>query len=270
MKNEISGVLIDSVNDIELIAISMERMSEVEEYLGNASLALESKDYQSAIGFMSFAEVRLKTVKTWLSVLDFFSDGLDIEFDPDRIGFLSQQRIEQARNSITYAQTVTIGGFLIRAEEFLNRAENSFSERNYIHALFQSLYSRALAELAMETRGVSEIGLRMKLDRKIGEAQRTIQQTESRGVLPLLAISYLEYSGGLLESGDITSALMYASYSKEFATISSPIISNIKDGFVFEEEEVFIRPVQRRVEFGGFTYLVLGLILGFFLAKKIM
>ncbi|MFA5405741.1 MAG: S16 family serine protease [Candidatus Nanoarchaeia archaeon] len=214
----LSSIVIDHLYDLESFAITMERISEAEQLVDDSRLALLD-DPIVALGDIAFAKARLVTAVEWSSLLDYFSDSKVISFNVNSIRSLVIERLEFARNSITYAQTIIEPLYLVSAQEHLNQAVSAYNNGDLVYSLFESLKSRAEANLMMEVRGMENVS--SKIDFKREAAQRAISNAMTRGFIPLMALSYLEYADAFDDAP--YQALTFLAYSREFSSLGSSI-----------------------------------------------
>lgn len=257
------NVSIDCINDIELLATSISRLHEAESLLDNATYSFNTNDYESAVYYLSLSDVRMKTAEIWFSTLSYFSNSLNYNFSEDTLADSSQSSIERAQDAIIYADTLVTNIFSVSSHESFSNSLEAFDNKNYIYSIFESLQARALANLAMEVRALNESELVLKLGEKQEEALISIQEAESKGVLPILALSYLEYSKDLYEKGDIASALTYSAYSKEFSVLSDFLIQTPENSEKVSVERTYSRDMDL------LTVLFIGGVIGFLLSKRL-
>jgi uncharacterized protein len=223
----LSIVQVDNINDIEAIMVSIDRLRQAESLISEAKNESFSNNLEYALELTAFAEVRRRTAEEWLTLTEEFTGNENITFNTTLLRTLAQKRIEEAGISITYAYASNIDSsniFLSQAEEYLDEADEAFLGGRYVRALFAALETRALANLAMETRGMGLSEISEKIPKAVEDALRAIVSAESHGVLPILAKSYLEYSSTFESTNPIT-AIIFLGYSKEFAKVSYNIIN---------------------------------------------
>ncbi len=252
---------INHIYDIELLIVSIDRLREAENLIDSSYLAYYSKDYDQALYYDAFAEIRLLTTEQWKQLMDKFSDELNLTFDVNDLIDLARERLENARVSLTYASTVATSNLLISAQEKLDSAESAYNDGKHIFSIFESLKSMAEANLAMEVRGLTTSDLESKIASKTLDASDSIEDAKSEGLLPILAISYYEYSKAYT---DPYQALVFLSYSKEFAKVARDFVRAISTEEQFEQVSgtVKIREVISSSNPDMFTYLFI--MAGFF------
>ena len=271
--NEIIGKIenagrLDSIYDIEAIVVSSDRIFEAEDAMNSAISKLLSNDYYGAVYDLSAAEVKIMSAEEWFSLIDEFKGEHEIRFNKEMIRQLVQERIEQARNSFTYASLMINDGLLSSANEHLKKADEAYLSGNLIFSLFEALKARAEANLAMGIRDISEEQLPSRINLTERNAQKAVLRAEQRGVLPLLALSYLEYSSAF----NGTEKLVFLAYSEEFAKISKDIFIAITGNQTISEGgvtlSVFERKKEENYEFVFAMGALLGFVVSYFIAKR--
>ncbi len=262
----------DDINDVESIVIAINRIMEAEKMLDSAYKNYYNDNYVSAIYYASFAQVRILTSEEWEGLTNFFTNNMNITFNNTKLRDLSLDRITQASNTIAYAKTVSNDAFLSEAEKHLENANNAFSKNEYAYALFESLEAKAEANLAMETRGLTNDTLFEKIKDDEDEVKFFIENVEENGVVPLLAISYLEYAGAFNETQP-AQALIFLNYAKQYSKISSQIInamlSETEKGEILKNN-VWVEPIvcvnDKNQIFVQALMLLIGVSIGFLYA----
>ncbi len=254
---------VDHIYDVELLAVAIDRLRETDDLLDEAYKEYYTGDYDTALYYDAFAEVRLLTSQQWASVLNKFSGEFNATFDVKRLSQLAQRRLEEARIWIAYAGTVTSGSLLESAQNELEKAESAYEDGKYVFSIFESLKALAEANLAMEIRGVSQSTLSSKVEEKKVDVEGAIEDAKSEGLLPILAISYYEYAKAY---DDPSQSLVFLSYAKEFAKISKDLVNAIV-GEEEVQEELGVQ-VRKRVEIkakegmSSYVYILAGFLTG--------
>jgi uncharacterized protein len=262
----VSGL--DSIYDIEAIVVSSDRIFEAEDEMNSAISKISSNDYYGAIYDLSAAEVKIMSAEEWFSLVDEFKGEQEIKFDKEMIRQLVQERMEQARNSFTYASLMLSDGLLSSSNQHLEKADEAYLSGNLIFALFEALKARAEANLAMGIRDISDEQLAQRINLTERNAQKAILRAEQRGVLPLLALSYFEYSNAF----NGTEKLVFLAYSEEFAKISKDIFIAITGNQTIGEGgitlNVFERKTEENYEFVFAMGALIGFVVSYFFAKR--
>ncbi len=236
----ISYQKIDHIYDIELLIVSIDRLREAENLIDESYKSYYSKKYEDALYYDAFAEIRLLTAEKWRDMTLEFEGELNLTFDVNLLVDLARDRLESAKVYHTYASTVSTSSLLQSAQNKLDSATEAYNNKKYIFSIFESLKSMAESNLAMEVRGLSESDLPSKINTKMHDAEEAIDNAKSEGLLPILAISYYEYSKSY---DDPYQQLVFLSYSKEFAKITNDLVRAIsrESGKNFESRQVYIR-----------------------------
>lgn len=252
---------IDHIYDIELLIVSIDRLREAETIIENAYQSYYSRNYEDSLYYDAYSEVRLLTAESWRGLLDEFSGEMNLSFYVGKLSSLARERLESARVSLTYASTVASGSLLDSSQNHLSSADSAYNEEKFVYSIFGSLKSMAEANLAMELRGLSETEVQEKISSKRTDAQSSIDQAKQEGMLPILAVSYYEYSKSY---EDPYQSLIFLSYSKEFAKISRDFVRAISEeqGYQQITGPVYIRRSVERAEPSAFAYLFIAA--GFF------
>ncbi|MCD6403810.1 MAG: hypothetical protein J7L59_01340 [Nanoarchaeota archaeon] len=254
---------VDHIYDVELLAVAVDRLRETDDLLDEAYKEYYTGDYDTALYYDAFAEVRLLTSQQWASVLDRFSGEFNATFDVKQLSQLAQRRLEEARIWIAYAGTVASGSLLESAQSELDKAESAYEDGKYVFSIFESLKALAEANLAMEIRGISQSALSSKVEEKKVDVEGAIEDAKSEGLLPVLAISYYEYAKAY---DDPYQSLVFLSYAKEFAKISKDLVNAIVGKEEVQEEPGVL--IRERVEaeakegISSYVYILAGFLTG--------
>ncbi|MDD5417811.1 MAG: hypothetical protein PHW96_02895 [Candidatus Nanoarchaeia archaeon] len=253
---------VDSVYDIELLTVAYDRIKEAIDLIDRAKQYYMIRDYVNALGYSSLASIRKETSLIWASVTDDFTGNLDVVFEPSKMSSLALERFELAKSSVVYAELLTSGSFLNYASEGLSKAATALAKEEYVFALFEAIESRANANLAMELREATDEMIQERLSKKREDAIYAIHQAEKQGMLPILALSYLEYASEFSEDAPET-ALQFYAYSKEFAEIAKELSNALLGETSYSENTITINPTN----IASFQYsneiIVFSFLLGF-------
>jgi len=220
----IKNYTIDCIDDIEVYAVVIGRIMEAEDLMNSSREAYEKGDYESALYLLSFAQVRKNTAYEWLTLTNEFSGNQSAVFSQDNLKVLSQERIAQSKDYLNYANYLTSSSLLKEAENHLLKAEEAYSKGQYVFALFEAAYARSKVSLTLKLNTLKEISLEDIYSSHEQDAKIAIKKAEEQGLLPILALSYLEYAGSFYKSDPLVS-LIYLSYSEEMAKISQDLYS---------------------------------------------
>lgn len=214
---------VDNIDDIEIFAVVIDRITESESVIDEALDAYDKGDIDTALYLTAYAEVRKNTAYDWLTTVDLLKGDQTLYFDHSKVKPLSQERVDQSRIAIAYAQTVSQNQILDDAVIHQAKAEKALDEGKYVFALFEAAKARAEANLAMEARALTNTSVFVKITSLEKDAQTAIKESEEEGYLPVLALSYLEF-GKTLRDTEPVQSLIYLSYSEEMAKISKDLI----------------------------------------------
>lgn len=235
----------DNINDIEVIAIASERISDAKSNIKEAWKNYYNARYFDSIYYLSYAEERVNTAEKWLLLTKKFT-GKSLNISKENFKGLASLRIGEALSFITYAKLLNID--TTRAEDQVALARNNFDEGKYLTALFNAITARAEVDFLLEVNGLSNEEIEQRLDYFEQEAKEDIYEAQSYGCLPILAFNYYEYAKSLEES-DASSAAIYYTYAKHFAKVSKNL-AEVFEGKEFSEKEkgVTIKPIERKVQ----------------------
>lgn len=257
--------VLDNVNDIEALAISIERFKESQELYDKAVESHSSGDLESTAHYAAYVEARLLSIEQWLTLLNEFKGDERIVFNEDSIRELAIVRIGSARNSITYAKTMFPSFFLESASEYLESSVTAYNNGEYIHSLFEALKARALANLLIELRDIPEESLPSRIQSKDELTTFFIKRSKEKGVIPILALSYLQYARSLYSENDTSSSLIYYAYSKEFAGVTIDMSKEMKKEIELPTE---LREVDKQT-LNIVIFFIAGMIIGLLIALKL-
>ncbi|MCD6547795.1 MAG: hypothetical protein J7K22_04560 [Nanoarchaeota archaeon] len=266
---------IDNLNDIEVYAVVIDRIKEAEDILKEAYNAKIENDTYKTLYLAAFAKVRENTAYSWLTLVNYFKGDMILSFNPQNVKSIAQERIEQAQTSIVYAQTVVNNSVVEQAKEHLKKAITAYNSENYVFALFEASKARATANLAMEIRALTNETIEEKLNDLEYDAKLYIKKAEEKGLLPILALSYLEF-GKTLRQKDPLQSMVFFSYSRQMALISEDLVEAttgkqlVKKG---AEIEVFkVKPFSTTNLIIDILILIsgalLGILISFYLLEK--
>ena len=223
-KNEIN-----SPEDVEVITLSEERISDAENYVDKAWKDFYNDNYISACYNIAYAEERARTARIWLNLTNYFNEK-NMTFNFSSLKSIAEKRIDDAKASILYAKTIM--GSVGNADELLDRAENEYDDGRYASALMNAIMAKATADAFMETNGLQD---KSKVSEFKIEAENSIADAESKGYVPLVAINYYDYANNL---NDVQSKLLYYKYADELAQIDEDLTGQ------HVQKEVVIRKVS--------------------------
>ncbi len=195
-------------SNIELYAITEERVSEAQENVETAWKHYYNGDYIQGIHYASLADTRLYTASLWRNYSNQFPDYIETTQDLKEV---SNNILSEVSSILTYISLTTTNNFLEKANNFLDKARDNYNSENYYAAIIIGLKARANAELASETLQ-SNIDYLIELHRK--RALVSINKTNS-----IIGQSYFEYAE-TLEEDNKGSSLIYYTYSEKLSKLN--------------------------------------------------
>ncbi len=248
---------IDATEDIEIIALAEERINDADSYMEKAWKSYYENSLIEACYNVAYAEERARTAEIWINLTsEFQNENATLTFNMSSIKSLTERRLEDARTSILYAETIVDD--VSEAENLLELAERNYNYGDYSSALMDAIMAKAMANIYMETRGLDEERLKEKAKEFETQAENAISDAMSKGYTPLVAINYLEYGKTL---DDVNSKLVYFKYAAELAKLTEDINSYTP----VEEEEVIVRRVEKKCK--DVQMLLIGFVAGIIVFK---
>ncbi len=231
IEEKIENAKIDSIFDVDALVIAISRLYDAKESLREAG---EEVITSEKIKKVAYAYVRYETVKAWLSMLNFFKGNYSVNFSESKLENLAAEKLQEAYTTISYATAIT--GY----DQFdIEKASEAFDEGEYVYSIFESVKAKAIANLfiALALTKEEDYNKQEELLKEI--ANDSIKLVESQGIIPILGLSYLEYSETFNET---TGRLIFLSYSKEFSKLSLEIAKELNKNITiksnFEIEKV--------------------------------
>lgn len=256
-----TNTTLQSLYDIELLLVSTDRVREAERIMEESYKYYYNGDYAESVYESSFARVRTLTSQLWYGMIGVQEGNISVEFDPRRLETFAYERYRQAQDAQTY--TNTIYGATPTVTEHLTRADEAIKSGKYVFSIFESTQALALSNLVLETSSMSVSQLQSVLADKEQNANEAISSARQKGLLPILAISYKEYAEQF-EEDEPETALVYLSYSKQFADISEELLNAAQTGVIVEKPETKV--VKKNTTDWSSIITSAGLVLlGFFL-----
>ncbi len=247
---------INSPEDIEVITLSEERISDSENYVDKAWKDFYNNNYIGACYNIAYAEERARTAKIWINLTNYFNEK-NMAFNFSSLKPIVERRIEDAKTSILYAETIM--GNVKNADELLQRSEDEYENGQYASALMNAIMAKATADAFMETNGLKDEN---KINEFKIEAENSIADAESNGYIPLVSINYYDYANNL---NDVRSKLLYYKYADELAQISEDLT-----GRQYNETVPTVRKVETPQERQSDLipiYIVISIFIGFVMGK---
>ena len=221
VKSTIQNANINSIEDIEAISISYDRMMDAYSYLDLANKEYYSGDKEKAMYYLAYADMRSISSYDWLYLLNYFNGNLSMSFNQQKLKPLAIEKIDLATTYTTYADILVSSQANFRAHEHLNSAISAYNSGDYLYAIFESTRALADSSISIEAPYILS-NVNQSLDEfKIG-TERTITRAEASGIIPIMAVNYLEYAN-TLENKDPMSAFIYYAYARNFAYLPQEI-----------------------------------------------
>lgn len=208
LKESEEGIFEVNISNIELYAITEERISEAQNKVENAWRNYYNEDYVQAVYDASFARARMYTATLWSKYSGEFPEYINQTEDLKEV---STEILSEVSSILTYSSFSSSNSFLESAEELLEDARESHEAENYYTAIILGLKSGANAELASETE-YSDYSYLIELHKK--RALISINKTNS-----VIGQSYFEYAQSL-EKDNPSASLMYYTYSEKLSKLS--------------------------------------------------
>ncbi|MBN1923509.1 MAG: hypothetical protein JW791_01980 [Nanoarchaeota archaeon] len=248
---------LNHINDLEAVNIAVDRFFEAKQLYNEAVEYYKQDDIFSAFYDVAFTYVRLETSRSWLTLKEAFTDELHVEFNQELLKELALSRIENANTMITYAESVDYSTYSVIATNHLDTSRQAYNEGNYIYSLFESLRALSNANLAMQLRGITleQVSGRIELSKK--QARQNINLVQSNDLMPIMALSYYEYSETFEEDSPAQS-LTFLEYSKQFSLLSIQMVNSIESSITVP---LFNNLNPQEVGY-NFTIVGIGLVIG--------
>lgn len=204
LNKEVGNTTFESIIDLEVYAIVMERLLEAQERLDDANITQNSG--------LAYVEERLISAQSWRRFFEM--EGKDIQLDEDHLRRVCLSKLEEAEERVSnlrvYSESlvVTSAGTLTEAR----RVEDP------ILCIFIASKAKAQANLVLNALVISEENVPSLVDEKIAAVGRVLGQQQAEGFFPLLGYSYWKYSQDLA-SEQPYSALTFAEYALELSNL---------------------------------------------------
>ncbi|MBR9677805.1 MAG: hypothetical protein GOU97_00720 [Nanoarchaeota archaeon] len=231
------NITLTSLYDIELLTVSTDRIREAEQTMEEAYKYYYNDGYVDALYETSFAEVRKVTAETWYEMIGSEPGNLSVTFDTRKLEAFAYERLRQARDSMTYANTIY--GPTPGVAEHLQKSEDAIKTGKHVFSIFESTQAIALSNLILDTSTMDAAQMSQVLEDKKQDATQSINSARQKGLLPILAMSYKEYSKQF-EAEQPETALIYLSFSKHFADISEDLLNAAQTGEIIKRQEIKI------------------------------
>ncbi len=198
---------------LQCVGAAQKRASDADSYLSDAESSYQNDDYLTAMYKISYALQRSESIEWWLGISNYFNDTGDI--NDDELNTLAGEYIEDAQQATVYSGVILeeIGrssSYLSDAEGLLELARTDKENGYPAAAFFEALEALVKANLALELVDGTDND---KIMRAKERASSSIAESRTRGVEPVLAISYYEYAESLVNESSEDIAIVYYKYS---------------------------------------------------------
>jgi len=266
--NELIAIESENVRGItsfECLAASEKRAIEAETLIADAWKNYYNQKYFDAVYYANFAIERAKTSKLWMEVSKENSNGEGL-IDESQIKYNADQRIEDARLSLVYAQTLIGKNTLLdQSAELLQTAEREYEKGKYAAAIFDAIDSKVRSSVSIEVWSSGEDVIKQRLERAKEQAMGAIYLARKNGSEPLMAESYFEYASTFENSDKIASIILYK-YSKGVA-LALRFLEPVENEITNQEIQIEKTPtLVNPSSYNYVGYFLAGLILGLVIA----
>ena len=198
---------------LQCIGAAQKRASDADSYLSDAESSYQNGDYLTTMYKISYALQRSESIEWWLGISNYFNDTGDI--NDDELNTLAGEYIEDAQQATVYSGVILeemgrSSSYLSDAEGLLELARDDKENGYPAAAFFEALEALVKANLALELVDGTDND---KIMRAKESASLSIAESRTRGVEPVLAISYYEYAESLVNESSEDIAMVYYKYS---------------------------------------------------------
>jgi len=266
--NELIAIESENVRGItsfECLAASEKRAIEAEALIADAWKNYYNQKYYDAVYYANFAIERAKTSRLWMEVSKENSNGEGL-IDESQIKYNADQRIEDARLSLVYAQTLIGKNTLLdQSAELLQTAESEYEKGKYAAAIFDAIDSKVRSSVSIEVWSSGEDVIKQRLERAKEQAMGAIYLARKNGSEPLMAESYFEYASTFEGSDKIASIILYK-YSKGVA-LALRFLEPLENEASQQEIQIEKTPILVNPSSYNYVgYFLAGLIIGLVIA----
>jgi uncharacterized protein len=261
----IESANIRGITSFECLAASEKRAIEAENLISDAWKNYYNQNYYDALYYANYAIERAKTAKLWMEVSKENSDGEGL-IDESQIKYNADQRIEDARLSLIYAQTLIGKNTLLdQSAELLETAESEYEKGKYAAAIFDAIDSKVRSSVSIELWSSGEDVIKQRLQRAKEQAMGAIFTARKNGGEPLMAESYFEYATTFEESDRIGSIILYK-YSEGVA-FALRFLDPVNNELAQQEVQIEKSPIiTNSTSYDKVGYFIAGLIIGLVIA----
>ncbi len=239
-----------SFTDLQTKAIVSGRLKDARSYILKANVT--SEDF-------AYAWERYRSAVVWSS---FFSlKGAPLQLDEAHLQSACEKKLAEVEERKSYAD-ILFGNFLQLDHESLQTAYAAYQTGDYSLCVFEASKAKAEIDVVLSSISMTEETFSDLLETKLHVAASLLERELARGNMPLMAYSYYEYAGTLIDSDPYTAAL-YSSYALELSDLSAyfPKVISPWQRLLDVLTEPFVLGL-----FAGMSLLLAGLLL--FASKK--
>lgn len=197
-----------SFTDLQTKAIVSGRLKDAKSYL--------QKDNVTSADF-AYAWERYNSAVVWSS---FFSlKGAPLQLDEQHLRSACEKKLAEVEERKSYAN-ILFGSFLHLDDTSLQTAYISYKINDYSLCVFEASKAKAEIDVVLSSVSMTHESFTALLETKLSVAASLLERELALGNMPLMAYSYYEYAGTLMESDPYTAAL-YSSYALELSDLSA-------------------------------------------------
>ncbi|ABR56950.1 conserved hypothetical protein [Methanococcus aeolicus Nankai-3] len=216
-------------NNIEIIIASKSRLYESNKTMEKAWIEYNKGNLLKSLNYASYAKLRANSGMWWLSLEKDITTGETIYNTPTN-NILNQNKVlnendfkglairymGDSNNLVVHASTELPPEMLIDAQSNLIEAKNYYDKGEYLLSI-----SKSIVAMVSSTTYFNYMG---DVDYLRNISYNKINQVGARGVIPISALSYYEYSSSM---DDKMSEVYYLKYSIYYAQLTNDIINTV-------------------------------------------
>lgn len=249
LNEEMDGVDIQTITDLEAYMVVKERLKNAEDSLSKAreSYEREEVDY---IKHLAKAIERIYSARSWAWF--FGVKSKEFVFDKERLRDGCLSKISEAEERYQYAK-LFFPGRLDETKKELDYAYEDLDNGDYELCLFKASKAKAEVDVILSVIGVEEKQIEDLLSNKLKVVKRIIIEQQEKGIFPVLGYSYYEYASSLKD--DLYAALLYSEYALELSRLD----------LYFKEKEIIKEIRAVAVDLSTVLIFISGVLFGIFL-----
>ena len=221
-----------TITQLQTYLIVEDRLREAITHLNRVNSS--DKDYFQKSLDIAYSNERAYTIYLWLRFNNM--SGQKFNFGRASLSESCIQSISEAETNYEYLRTL-LNLNLSYINDDLNQAKQQATLGNYAVCLYESAKTKAELDMLSSTLGVRKNEINTLLDYKLKAAERSVYESMSNNIFPIMAYSYYEYANSL-KNTDKYSALLYAEEAIE--------LSNLDIYFKKETKSSVIRQIFNR------------------------